>query len=237
MRELINFHQLNLNLINETIIEGVRRPTTTMSFHGGGPASARGSVVGGRMGAVPPLLAPSALGMLPAAASRRASAVARHGDLVHGSSPHVAGSTVVHVHGAESLDDRTSSKLTLDDELFDILYAFGSVVFSSSLLPIPFCELSFVALPYLGSQTTTRFDGCPDMAEFPNVSRSDSLDPCPGSRGERGRRGEIVCPSPPGTTALSRGAWLLLAKAAKTRVWRLHEYVFTHSMTIHKDGP
>ncbi|ETN80298.1 hypothetical protein NECAME_02430 [Necator americanus] len=25
----------------------------------------------------------------------------------------------------ESLDDRASSKLTLDDELFDILYAFG----------------------------------------------------------------------------------------------------------------
>ncbi|VDO86145.1 unnamed protein product [Heligmosomoides polygyrus] len=31
----------------------------------------------------------------------------------------------------ESLGDRASSKLTLDDELFDILYAFGWVRFCS----------------------------------------------------------------------------------------------------------
>lgn len=84
---------------------------------GGRGAGGGGGIVSHLGYAVTPTLAPTAVASMPIA-GRRGSSVRQSGKATPDRPP---ADNSKH----DSLDDRASSKLTLDDELFDILYAFG----------------------------------------------------------------------------------------------------------------
>ncbi|KAL6723041.1 hypothetical protein ANCDUO_08450 [Ancylostoma duodenale] len=92
---------------------------TTIAAAGamGGRGAGGGGIVSHLGYAVTPTLAPTAVASMPIA-GRRGSSV-RQSDKATPDRPPADNSK------QDSLDDRASSKLTLDDELFDILYAFG----------------------------------------------------------------------------------------------------------------
>ncbi|KAK5976344.1 hypothetical protein GCK32_011025 [Trichostrongylus colubriformis] len=92
---------------------------------GGGGGSAGFGVVSHLGYALTPSLVPSAVASMPIAARRgsqnlRATTTTSTDTKSVGERPPTEPSSK-----HESLGDRASSKLTLDDELFDILYAFG----------------------------------------------------------------------------------------------------------------
>ncbi|WKY15726.1 hypothetical protein Q1695_000873 [Nippostrongylus brasiliensis] len=95
-----------------------------MGGRGGCTNSAGGGVVVPHLGyAVTPTLAPSAVASMPIVTARRESQNLRNNaaDTSKTTPDRPPADNSKH----ESLGDRASSKLTLDDELFDILYAFG----------------------------------------------------------------------------------------------------------------